>query len=164
MHRKGKNMKNYVKIIALALLAVMVITVFASCGSSFGAIKRNFENNGYKYVENEDGNGIFDAYVAELEKGEISVTLHVFKAEPKEDGDDKGLFGGLISGITNAIDYCGVIEFGSDADMNKALEENATLSGLIKDVSKSDLVNGNCILVTGVVNIEEKIEIFTKSK
>jgi hypothetical protein len=62
-------MKNYVRIIAVALLTVMVLATFASCGSSFGAIKRNFEKNGYVYVENEDGNGIFDKYVAELEEG-----------------------------------------------------------------------------------------------
>jgi hypothetical protein len=47
--------------------------------------------------------------------------------------------------------------------MYKALEENATLSGLIKDSQDSDLVNGNCILVPGV-NFEKQIEIFTKSK
>ena len=156
-------MKNYVRIIAVALLTVMVLATFASCGSSFGAIKRNFEKNGYVYVENEDGNGIFDAYVAELEEGEISVTFHVFKAEPKEN---EGGISGLISGLVNKIDYCGVIEFGSDADMDKALEESATLSGLIKDSQDSDLVNGNCILVLGLnfEKHEKQIEIFTKSK
>ena len=152
------------RIIAVALLAVMVLATLASCGSAFGAIKSNFEKNGYKYVENDDGNGIFDAFVADLEEGEISVTLHVFKAEPKEDKEDKGFLGGLVDSLVNAVDYCGVIEFGSDADMKKALEENNTLSGLIKDASESDLVNGNCVLITGLVNIEEKIEIFTKSK
>ncbi len=157
-------MKNYVRIIAVALLAVMVLATLASCGSAFGAIKSNFEKNGYKYVENDDGNGIFDAFVADLEEGEISVTLHVFKAEPKEDKEDKGFLGGLVDSLVNAVDYCGVIEFGSDADMKKALEENNTLSGLIKDASESDLVNGNCVLITGLVNVEEKIEIFTKSK
>lgn len=161
-------MKKFVRIVAFALLAVMVLSMVACAGSTFGKIKANFEKNGYAYVENEDGNGIFDAYVADLENGEITCTLHLFKAEPKEDeteaGGILGAIGGAISGLVNAVDYCGVIEFGSDEDMQKALAESATLQGLITDAQKSDLVNGNCILITGLINIEEKIEIFTASK
>ena len=161
-------MKKFVRWIAVALLAVMALSLVACSGSSFGRIKANFEKNGYAYVEDEEGNGIFDAYVADLEEGEITCTFHLFKAEPKEEeteaGGILGAIGGAISGIVNAVDYCGVIEFGSDADMQKALEDNATLKGLITDAQKSDLVNGNCILITGLINIEEKIEIFTASK
>ena len=156
-------MKNYVKHIAVALVAVMLLATLVSCGSSFGGIKKNFEKNGYEYVENDDGNGIFDAYVAELEEGEISVTLHVFKGVPAEEEEDKGLLGNIIGSIASAIDYCGVIEFGSDKDMQQALADNETLKGLIKDAQDSDLVNGNCILIPGV-NYEKQVEIFTKSK
>lgn len=156
-------MKNYVKLIAVALVAVMLLATLASCGSSFGGIKKNFEKNGYEYVENDDGNGIFDAYVAELEEGEISVTLHVFKGVPDEEDEDDGLLGSIIGSIANAIDYCGVIEFGSDEDMQKALSESETLKGVVKDAQDSDLVNGNCILIPGV-NYDKQIEIFTKSK
>ena len=161
-------MKKFARIIAVALLVVMALSL-VSCSSSFGSIKSNFEKNGYVYVEDDDGNGIFDAFTADFEEGEVSCTLHVFKAEEKEqDDDDKSslgsLIGSAIDSFVNAVDYCGVIEFKSDKDMQKALADNETLKGLIADAQDSDLVNGNCILITGLINIEEKIEIFNKSK
>ena len=160
-------MKKFVRIIAVALLAVMALSLVA-CSSSFGKIKSNFEKNGYVYVEDDDGNGIFDSFTADLEEGEISCTLHVFKAAEKEKEENNSslgsLIGGAIDSLVNAVDYCGVIEFKSDKDMQKALADNETLKGLIADAQDSDLVNGNCILITCLVNIEEKIEIFNKSK
>lgn len=160
-------MKKFARMIAVALLVVMALSL-VSCSSSFGSIKSNFEKNGYVYVEDDDGNGIFDAFTADFEEGESSCTLHVFKAEEKEQSGDKSslgsLIGSAIDSFVNAVDYCGVIEFKSDKDMQKALADNETLKGLIADAQDSDLVNGNCILITGLINIEEKIEIFNKSK
>ena len=39
-------MKKMTKILALALVAVMLLTSLVSCGSSFGKIKKNFEDAG----------------------------------------------------------------------------------------------------------------------
>lgn len=160
-------MKTLTRITAVVILAVMVLSLVAC--SSFGSIKSNFEKNGYVYLENEEGNSIFDSYTADLEEGEISCTFHVFKYEGKDEeteGDSSlgGLLGGLVDSLVDAVDYCGVIEFASDKDMEKALEESATLKGLIEDAQDSDLVKGNCILITGVVRIDEKIKIFNGEK
>ena len=163
-------MKQFVRVIAVALLAVMVLSCVAcSGGSSFGKIKADFEANGYVYVENDEGSSIFDAFTADLEEGEISCTLHLFKAETKKEDDDDGdksifdQIGDAVGDIMNAVDYCGVIEFASDKELKKALEESETLKGMISDAQKSDVVNGNCVLFVGI-NYAKQIEIFNKSK
>ena len=160
-------MKKLTKLLAVVLVAVMALSLVA-CTSTFNKIKSNFEKNGYEYVTNDDGDGIFDAVVADFEEGEISFTLHVFKASEKEEEEKEGnsslgsLIGGAIDSFVNSVDYCGVIEFESDEDMQKALSESETLKGMIKDAQDSDFVNGNCILIPGLIRVEEKIEIFNK--
>lgn len=156
-------MKKQMKIFAVALVAVMLLVTLASCSSSFGAIKSNFKKNGYEYVEDGEGNSIFSTYVADLEEGDISVTFHLFKGSRKNDDETKGFLDNVISGIADAIDYCGVIEFASDEDMQKALSEYETFKGLVKDAQNSNLVNGNCVLIPGL-NYDKQIEIFNMSK
>lgn len=156
-------MKTMTKIISFVLLAVMVLSL-VSC-SSFSGIRSNFEKHGYVYVENGEENSLFAKINAELQSGEIPCTFHLFKYEGKADEDeDKGFLGGLLDDITNAVDYCGVIEFGSSKELEAALEESAALKGLVKDAQKSSLVNGNCVLIAGVVRIEEKTQIFNGEK
>ena len=155
-------MKTLTKIISFVLLSVMVLSL-VSC-SSFSGIKSNFEKHGYVYVENGENNTLFTKINEELQSGEIPCTFHLFKYEGTDEKEDKGFLGGLLDNITNAVDYCGVIEFGSSDELEAALEKSAALSGLVKDAQKSNLVNGNCILIAGVVRVEEKIQIFNGEK
>lgn len=158
-------MKKSIKLIAVLLLATMLLSLVA-CGSTFGAIKRNFEKNGYEYIADEEGNSIFGAISAEFEEGDVSATFHLFKAVPKEEEKDDSslgsIIGGAIDSLVNKVDYLGVIEFASDKEMKEALSESETLKGLVKDAQDSEYVNGNCILIPGLINIEEKVEIFNK--
>ena len=158
-------MKTSIKLISVVLLAVMLLSLVA-CGSTFGAIKKNFENNGYEYIADDDGNSIFDAVSAEFEEGDITATFHVFKAKEKEVEKDNSslgsLIGGAIDSLVNKVDYLGVIEFASDKELKEALFESETLKGLVTDAQDSEYVNGNCILIPGLINVEEKIEIFNK--
>ena len=141
-------MKKFVRVIAVALLAVMVLS-FVACSSAFGGIKANFEKNGYTYVEDADSESTSKTITAELEQGDISCTPHLFKTD--------GLFG---------IDvYALVLEFASDKDMQAAMEESGTLQGLIKDVQESKLVNENCLLVPiSLTKADEMIKIFNGEK
>lgn len=158
-------MKRSIKLIAVFLLATMLLSL-ASCGSTFGAIKRNFEKNGYEYIADEEGNSIFDAISAEFEEGDVSATFHVFKAKENEGEKDNSsigsMIGGVIDSLVNKVDYLGVIEFASDKELKEALSESETLKGLVADAQDSEYVNGNCILIPGLINVEEKIEIFNK--
>ena len=155
-------MKNLTKIISFVLLSVMVLSL-VSC-ASFSGIKSNFEKHGYVYVENGEDNSLFTKINEELQSGEIPCTFHLFKYEGTDEDEDKGFLGGLLDDITNAVDYCGVIEFGSSKELEAALEKSAALSGLVKDAQKSEFVNGNCVLIAGVVRIEEKTQIFNGEK
>ena len=140
-------MKKYVRIIALTLVAVMALSLVA-CGSSFGKIKSSFEKNGYTYIEDSGSEGTSKKITAELEAGDISCTPHLFKTT------------GLL--LPN---YALVLEFGSDKDMKKAMDESETLKGLIKDVQESKLVNGNCLLVPiSLIKADEMIKIFNGEK
>jgi hypothetical protein len=71
----------------------------------------------------------------------------VLKA-PVEEGN--GLLGGIAGAIESLLKTVVVLEFESDDDLTKAIAEDGseTLKGLLKDVQKSEYVNGNCLLVT----------------
>ena len=126
-------MKNIVKITALALVLVTVLCLLVSCGSTFGGIKANFERNNYELKSSEGGK------ITSEDGKELTYTIHTF--QKKSDG---GLLGGISSALSTAI----VWEFGSNADLTAALSESETLKGLLKDAQQSDLVNGNCVLLT----------------
>lgn len=129
-------MKKMTKLLAVALVAVMLLTTLVSCGSAFGKIKKNFEKAGYTYVsEDADGNSMAKTITAELENGELDCTIHVFK------GEGKGALGAPV--------YAMVLEFKSDKELAKAFAEEGseTLKGLIKDAQNSEYVRDNCVLV-----------------
>ena len=145
-------MKMCKKILA-ACLAVSLVFLLASCGT-FSKIKKNFTGAGYTYVESSDDDDAATAntIAAQLEEGEISCTLHMFKKE-------------VVSvGRLTTYKWAFVLEFKSDAELEKAFEENgsATLKGLITDAQNSDYVNGNCILLPSILDNDEKIELFNK--
>ena len=125
-------MKNTLKITALALVLVTVLCLLVSCGSTFGGIKANFERNNYELKSSESGKLTADGK-------ELTYSIHTF--QKKSDG---GILGGIGSALSTAI----VWEFGSNADLTAALAESETLKGLLKDAQQSDLVNGNCVLLT----------------
>lgn len=141
------------KKIAAALLLFSMVFVLVSCGT-FGTIKKNFEKAGYTYVKSDDDsdNDAKQAQlvVAELEDGNITCTTHIFK----KDG----------AGLLGLATYAFVLEFKSEADLQKALDENgsATLKGLVHDAQNSKYVNGNCILIPSLIGNSEKTEIFNK--
>ena len=134
--------------VAMLLLLSMVLSL-ASCGSTFGTIKANFEKAGYELKEDAE-----KTVELTTDDGKISVTVHTFQLKKQETGSGLGdLIGGIASLASTAIVY----EFGSDADLAKALAENEDVMNAIKDAQESDLVNGNCLLMT--IN-PEAVEIF----
>lgn len=140
-------MKKFVRIIALALVAVMALS-FVACSSTFGKIKSNFEKNGYTYVE-ADEESTAKTITAELEQGNISCTAHLFKTD----------------GFIGIDVYALVLEFSSDKDMQEALSESATLKGFVQDAQDSKFVNGNCMLVPiSLTKADEMIKIFKGEK
>ena len=75
-------MKTCKRILAV-LLMLSCVFLFASCGT-FGGIKKNFEDAGWTLVEladDEDGSRTANTIVAEMEEGDISCTLHIFKKD-----------------------------------------------------------------------------------
>ena len=135
---------------ALAMLLVLAsVLTLASCGSTFGTIKANFEKAGYELKADAE-----KTIELTTDDGKLSVTVHTFQLKKQETGSGLGdLIGGIASLASTAIVY----EFGSDADLAKALAENEDVMNAIKDAQESDLVNGNCLLMT--IN-PEAVEIF----
>jgi len=138
-------MKKFTKILALTLVVAMCVVMLVSC-SSYGGIKRAFEDAGYT-LQNPDNE---PTQTIKTDKGDITVTVHTFQKE------GEGLLGSITEGLSTAT----VWEFSSNADLEEALESD-TLKGIIKDAQKSDVVNGNCVLTT--IN-PEAIEIFKGTK
>ena len=144
-------MKKMTKWLALALVAVMLLTTLVSCGSSFGKIKKNFEDAGYTYrSDNEDNTA--KTITAELEEGNLDCTVHFFKGEVKV----------LLADVPV---YAMILEFKSDKELAKAFEENGseTLKGMIKDAQNSEYVRDNCVLVALTFTQQDEMkEIFNK--
>lgn len=133
--------KNTFKVLALTLVSVMLLMVFASC-SAYGKIEKNFTDAGYELVS--DDNSTANTIKAELEEGEVGVTVHIFK---KSD---------------SILNYAIVLEFSSEGDVEKSLEKSATLKGFVEDVQKSDLVRDNCVLIPIGTDAANMTEIFNK--
>lgn len=149
-------MKNAVKVIAMVLILSMAAVMLVSC-SSFGSIKSNFKKNGYEYVEMKDDATDDEAkeantIVASLEKGDVSCTAHLFKTTTKVLTADVPV-------------YALVLEFKSDKELEEALADSETLKGMFKDAQKSDLVNGNCLLIPlSLTKYDEMVKIFKGTK
>ncbi len=133
--------KNIFKVLALTLVSVMLLMVFASC-SAYGKIEKNFTDAGYELVSED--NSTANTIKAELEEGEVGVTVHIFK---KSD---------------SILNYAIVLEFSSEGDVEKSLEKSATLKGFVEDVQKSDLVRDNCVLIPIGIDAANMTEIFNK--
>lgn len=144
-------MKKMTKLLAVALVAIMLLTTLVSCGSAFGKIKKNFEEAGYTYVSKDaDGNSTAQTITAELEEGNLNCTVHVFKG-------DKGFLGADV--------YAMVLEFKSDKELAKAFSEEGseTLKGMIKDAQNSEYVRDNCVLIALTITQQDEMkEIFNK--
>ena len=146
-------MKKTLRIVSLMLVLVMSVMLLASC-STYGSIKKDFENAGYT-LQNADNEKTGEI---ETEDGVITYTIHTFQKESENDG---GILGGIIGGITEAASTAVVWEFSSDKDLAKAMAENEDMMNALEDAQESELVNGNCFLMT--IN-PEAVEIFNQSK
>jgi hypothetical protein len=115
--------------ILLTSLTLVIVMLATLCGcSSYGGIKKAFENNGYKESESL---GNFQSKVMEC-----------LNANSEEEIEQICTVHALSKGVSIAI----IFEFSSTDQMKKTIESSDMLKGAIKDVQKSDLVNGNCVL------------------
>ena len=145
-------MKNFVKVLAVMLVLVMAVTCLVSC-STYGGIKKDFEEAGY-VLQNADNEKTGEI---KTEDGVITYTIHTFQKESK---DNSGL-GAIIGGIGSALSTAVIWEFSSDKDLAKAMAENEDMKEALGKAQESELVNGNCFLLT--IN-PDAIEVFNKSK
>ena len=131
-------MKKSIRLLALVMALVLCTLALVSC-STFGSIKNNFAKNGYELMgDSKQASFTYEEY-------EINYTVHTFQFKPEDDGSALGgILGGIAQGLSTAI----VWEFGSNADLQKALAGNENVKVLLKDADQSRLVNGNCILMT----------------
>ncbi|MBQ8908462.1 MAG: hypothetical protein IJY71_07770 [Clostridia bacterium] len=131
-------MKKSIKLFALVMALVLCTLALVSC-STFGSIKSNFEKNGYELKgESEKASFTYEDY-------EINYTVHTFQVKT-EDSDSA--LGDIIGGITQGLSTAVVWEFGSNEDLAKALANNEDVKAALKDADESEMVNGNCVLMT----------------
>ena len=142
-------MKKITKIVSLALVLVMALTMLASCGSKYSAIEKAFVDAGYE--NNTTFTGVMNTIKEELAKDEYAVELHMLTKKS--------------NGLTSAI----VVEFKSTKELVEYYESSATVQGLVKDVSENEDVNkmynalvnagyanGNCLVIpASIVYINE---------
>lgn len=108
----------------LTCMLLVVTLALALCGcSSYGSIKSAFEKEGYTVTDasNEDIEKYLDEQGANV--------CHVHFA-------------------SKTASHALIFEFNSTKDMEEQINKSETLNGIIKDLQKSDLVNGNCCIVS----------------
>ena len=130
------------------LLAVTVLSLVAC--STYGTIVKNFKNAGYVEVDLEESNeATAKLLVAETEKGNLSCDIHLLQLKEND----------WLS--YNAV----ILEFSSDEALTEALDDNATLKGLVTDAQKTKLVHGNCILIPlSLIKADDMIDLFNEGK
>lgn len=139
-------MRKTLRIVALVLVLAMSVMMLASC-STYKSIKSDFEDAGYT-LQNEDNE---KTGTITTDDGDITYTIHTFQKE----GD------GILGGITSALSTAVVWEFKSDKELAKAMADNEDMKDALEEAQESELVNGNCFLMT--IN-PDAIEIFNQSK
>lgn len=112
-------MKAFKSVIATVIIVATMLCL-VSCSSAYGAVQAAFEKEGF--VENTDFTSVVDAIKEELEREEYAIELHLLTKS-----------GSLLSAL--------VIEFKTTTEMVEALEESATLKGLVTDISNDENVN-----------------------
>mgnify|MGYP001053935628 FL=1 len=134
-------------ITSLTLVAVLLFTL---CGcSTYGKVQKAFKNDGWT-EQTEVSDAQKDAVTAIFgEDAESKLTIHVFT---------KGVLG-----------VATVVEFKSDKEMTESLKmltEDPIIGSYVKNfidnIQDCQIVNGNCVLVSGFV--AGGLETFKKSK
>lgn len=134
-------MKKLCAIAALCLAAVLSL-VLVGCGSSYGALKKAFEEAGY--TESETLESFAETIKEEAEKDSLAVTVHGMS---KVDGYQSN--------------FVVIIEFNSTEDMKKLYDESNTIQGFVKDIEENEnaekfkdaleeagFAKGNCLVLS----------------
>ena len=133
--------KVWIRIVTLALVAVMLMTMLVSCTSTFNTIKENFVEAGYTYVtQDNEGNATAKTITAELKEGDLDCIVHFFKKPV----------------LWKISVYCMVLEFKTDKELTRALASDKmnTLRGIMEDLQDSALVRDNCILIPLIFDVD----------
>lgn len=127
---------------SLALVAMLIATLCAC--STYDSVKSEYESNGW--TENENCVKLQETLLKNALGEDYAQTCKIH----------------ALAKTGSILNYVVILEFKSTDEMNKKIDESATLKGMIKDVQNSDLVNKNCVLLFSMTN--EGREIFKNSK
>ena len=135
-------------------MCVVMAMSFAACASSYGALKKAFENEGYS--ESQTMEGFTSDIKKALEKDEISPNMHVFTKD--------------------LVKIAMVIEFKSTEEMKKFYDNNEIVRDHVKNVTSNEDVKafqksmedagyakGNCLVLPAITCISEVTAIVKKA-
>ena len=139
-------------ITSLALVAVLLAT-FCACGSTWGSIKGAYEKEGYYEITLSD-KAKESLHISDEDIEEADATVHFLCTVKLSDDPTLTELAGLMT-AKSAI----VWEYKNIDALQKAYKEDLSESEqekfdeLWEKYQQSDRVNGNCILISGDVNI-----------
>ncbi len=142
-----------ISIIATLLLVLAMAMGLAAC-SSYGAVKKAFENEGYSESQSMEG---FTADIKKaLEKDEISVNIHVMTKD--------------IVKIAMIIEFKSTQEMKDFYDNNeivrthvKNVTENEDVKAFQKSLEDAGYAKGNCLVLPAITCISEVTAIVKKA-
>lgn len=140
-------MKKFAMIVSILLVAVLSVAM-VGC-STYGSVKKAFEDAGYKQSETLEG--FAKDLTSAAEKDDIAATVH-----------------GMVKGVKLVL----IVEFKATDDMKTYYENSNTLQGIFKDLSESEdaksfyeslektgCVKGNCLVVPVTASISDVKEV-----
>lgn len=152
--RKRRISMKKLSIVATLILCVVMAMSLTACASSYGAIKKAFENEGYS--ESQTIEGFTKDVQGALEKEEISVQIHVMTKD--------------------IVKIAMIIEFKTTEDMKKAYDNNEIIRDHVKNITSNEDVKafqksledagyakGNCLVLPAITCISEVTAIVKKA-
>lgn len=117
--------KRLVSIFSTVLLALTLVALLCGC-STYGSVKSAFEKKDYKEAESVE---TYQTQIKEyLGESSENCSVHLF-----------------TKGLTDGIAI--ICEFNTTDEIDQTVKDNKALQDVIKDIQKSDYVNGTCILL-----------------
>ena len=148
-------MKKKLTVLLCTVLSAVLLFALCACGSTWGKIKSAYEKEGYTEIKVSEKLRAAIEEQTDEKLEESDATIHfVTKAKINDDDSDAEiLLKAFLSPFTVVFEYKNVEAVQKAYKEELSEEEQKEFDKLWEEYQKSDIVNGNCILLIGDAKI-----------
>ncbi len=148
-------MKKKLTVLLCTVLSAVLLFALCACGSTWGKIKSAYEKEGYTEIKVSEKLRAAIEEQTDEKLEESDATIH-FMTKAKindDDSDAEILLKAFLSPFTVVFEYKNVEAVQKAYKEELSEEEQKEFDKLWEEYQKSDIVNGNCILLIGDAKI-----------